>query len=253
MDLIYEACIKRKLQSKRSLAVLIDPDDLDFQYIDRLVLMAEQSGVDFFLVGGSLIMSDHFGRSIQLLKSLTDIPVIIFPGNNDQIHEEADAILLLSLISGRNPELLIGKHVQAAPALKRSGLEILPTGYMLIDGGLPTSVSYISNTLPIPGDKPDIAACTAMAGEMLGLKNIYMDAGSGAKGAIREEMIQAVSENISVPLWIGGGIKCPEQIYNAYVHGADIVVVGNAIESDPLLMKELASVPKHFTAKIRTT
>jgi len=156
-----------------------------------------------------------------------------------QISKNADGILLLSLISGRNPELLIGKQVIAAPILKASNLDILPTGYILIDGGKPTAVSYMSNTNPIPFDKDDIAMCTAMAGEMLGLKLIYMDAGSGALNAISEKMIKKVSSNISIPLIIGGGINTPQKAILACKAGADIIVVGNAIEKDSSLIKKI--------------
>jgi putative glycerol-1-phosphate prenyltransferase len=150
-------------------------------------------------------------------------------------------LLYLSLISGRNPELLIGQHVVSAPSVKKSGLEIISTGYMVIDGGAPTTVSYISNATPIPADKADIALCTAMAGEMLGNKLIYMDAGSGAKKAISEEMITAVAKNIEIPLIIGGGIKDAEKAYLNCKAGADVIVVGNAIEKDPSLINEIAA------------
>jgi phosphoglycerol geranylgeranyltransferase len=150
-------------------------------------------------------------------------------------------LLYLSLISGRNPELLIGQHVISAPVVKQSGLEIMSTGYMVIDGGAPTTVSYISNATPIPADKNEIAMCTAMAGEMLGMKLIYMDAGSGAKRAISEGMIQKVSQVITVPLIIGGGIIEPEKAYRNCKAGADVIVVGNAIEKDPSLIREMAA------------
>src|SRR5690606_37228031 len=140
-------------------------------------------------------------------KSATSIPVIIFPGSANQICDSADGILLLSLISGRNPEFLIGAHVTAAARLRVSGIEILPTAYMLIDGGAATTVSYISNTLPLPADKPDIAACTAMAGEMLGLRLIHMDAGSGAKNPVPNAIIRAVREAVDLPIIVGGGIR----------------------------------------------
>jgi putative glycerol-1-phosphate prenyltransferase len=149
--------------------------------------------------------------------------------------------LYLSLISGRNPELLIGQHVISAPFVKKSGLEIIPTGYMVIDGGAPTTVSYISNANPIPADKNDIAMCTAMAGEMLGMKLIYMDAGSGARKPITETMIERVAKNISIPLIVGGGITDPEKAYRNCKAGADVIVVGNAIEKDPSIMAEISA------------
>lgn len=158
--------------------------------------------------------------------------------------------MYLSLISGRNPELLIGQHVVSAPAVRQSGLEVIPTGYMVIDGGAPTTVSYISNAAPLPSDKNDIAICTAMAGEMLGMKLIYMDAGSGAKRPIAESMIADVAENINVPLIIGGGIKDPEKAYLNCKSGADLIVVGNAFEKDTSLIKEIASAIHSIPVKV---
>jgi putative glycerol-1-phosphate prenyltransferase len=177
---------------------------------------------------------------VAQIKQACDIPVLLFPGSPDQITPKADALLYLSLISGRNPELLIGQHVISAPFVKQSGLEIIPVGYMLIDGGTPTTVSYISNTNPIPANKNDIASCTAMAGEMLGLKVIYMDAGSGAKNAIPTAMIQQVAKHIQIPLIVGGGITTPEKAIENCKAGADIIVIGNAIEKDPALIQMLA-------------
>jgi phosphoglycerol geranylgeranyltransferase len=167
--------------------------------------------------------------------------VILFPGSPSQLSKYADALLYLSLISGRNPELLIGQHVISAPFVRKSGLEIMPTGYMVVDGGAPTTVSYISNASPIPADKNEIALCTAMAGEMLGMRLIYMDAGSGAKRAITEAMIEKVAKNIEVPLIVGGGITTPEKAYLNCKAGADIIVVGNAIEKDPTLIAEISA------------
>jgi putative glycerol-1-phosphate prenyltransferase len=167
--------------------------------------------------------------------------VLLFPGSPAQISRHADALLYLSLISGRNPELLIGQHVISAPFVKKSGLEIIPTGYIVVDGGAPTTVSYISNATPIPADKSDIALCTAMAGEMLGKKLIYMDAGSGAKKPITEEMIAAVAQNIDVPLIVGGGIRDAEKAYLNCKAGADVIVIGNAIEKDASIIEEMAA------------
>ena len=157
-----------------------------------------------------------------------------------QLSAYADGLLYLSLISGRNPELLIGQHVISAPMVRQSGLEIISTGYMVIDVGAPTTVSYITNATPLPADKNEIAVCTAMAGEMLGMKLIYMDAGSGAKRAISEEMVATVAKCILVPLVVGGGIREPEKAYRHCKAGADLIVVGNAIEKDPLLIREMA-------------
>lgn len=177
-----------------------------------------------------MVISSHLDECIQQIKSACDIPVILFPGSPSQVSRYADALLYLSLISGRNPELLIGQHVISAPFVKQSGLEIMPTGYMVVDGGAPTTVSYISNAAPIPADKAEIAMCTAMAGEMLGMKLIYMDAGSGAKQPITEQMIEKVARHIEVPLIVGGGITEAEKAYLNCKAGADVIVVGNAIE-----------------------
>ncbi|HHB52281.1 MAG TPA: phosphoglycerol geranylgeranyltransferase, partial [Saprospiraceae bacterium] len=170
----------------------------------------------------------------------TNIPLILFPGNSFQLSYKADALLFLSLISGRNAELLIGNHVVVAPYLKLSPLEIMSTGYMLIDGGVPTTVTYMSNTKPIPANKPDIAASTALAGQFLGLKLIFMDAGSGAQNPITNEMIEAVANTIEIPLIIGGGIKTGEKAYQNAKSGADLIVVGDAIEKNPELISEIS-------------
>ena len=208
--------------------------------IDPVVEQALAAGVDYFFVGGSLVVVNTVDQNIQRIKSKCDIPVILFPGSPSQVSRYADALFYLSLISGRNPELLIGQHVISAPMVRSSGLEVMPTGYMVIDGGAPTSVSYIANTAPIPADKSDIALCTAMAGEMLGLKLIYMDAGSGAKNPVQEKMIQRVSASVAVPLIVGGGIRTPEKAAADCKAGADVIVVGNAIEKDLSLMKALS-------------
>ena len=241
MQKIYHSLAERKKEGKKSFAVLIDPDKVNAPAIDLLVKKCTDARVDYFLVGGSLVVSNYMDECILEIKKRSDIPIILFPGSPSQVSKHANALLYLSLISGRNPELLIGQHVVSATAVKQSGLEIMPTGYMVIDGGAPTTVSYISNATPLPADKTEIAVCTAMAGEMLGMKLIYMDAGSGARKAITENMIQQVSKNIDVPLIIGGGITTAEKAYLNCRAGADMIVVGNAIEKDPSLIKELAA------------
>ena len=228
-------------KNQKHLAVLIDPDSIESEsQLINICKHSNESSIDFVLVGGSLITNGFFDRCIQIIKQHTQIPVVLFPGNIMQVSKDADAILLLSLISGRNPDLLIGKHVLAAPMLKKSGLEIIPTGYMLIDGGNITSVSYMSNTTPIPAEKHSIAACTAMAGEMLGLQVTYMDAGSGAQHPISTKIISAVRESVNGPIFIGGGIKTPEGAIAACNAGADVVVVGNAFEKEPELIGQIA-------------
>ena len=238
---IYQGIAAKKREGKKSFAVLIDPDKVNEQKISELVALTAAANVDYLLVGGSLVISNHLDEVVVRIKRESNIPIILFPGTPSQVSRHADALLYLSLISGRNPELLIGQHVISAPFVKQSGLEIISTGYMVIDGGAPTTVSYISNAVPIPADKNEIALCTAMAGEMLGMKLIYMDAGSGARHAIREEMIAAVASHIEVPLVIGGGIRDPEKAYRNCKAGANVIVVGNAIEKDPGLIKEMAA------------
>jgi phosphoglycerol geranylgeranyltransferase len=238
---IYHSLTERKRSGKKSFAVLIDPDKVNDQSMEQLIQLSVDAKVDYFLVGGSLVISNYLDECLQLIKRSCNIPTIIFPGSPSQVSKYADALLYLSLISGRNPELLIGQHVVSAPVVKKSGLEIMSTGYMVVDGGAPTTVSYISNASPLPSDKNEIAVCTAMAGEMLGMKLIYMDAGSGAKRAIHESMIEKVAHSISVPLIIGGGIIEPEKAYINCKAGADVIVVGNAIEKDPSLIKEMAA------------
>lgn len=237
---IYNSLVDKKQKGQKSFAVLVDPDKVNGQKINELATLAIAANVDYFLVGGSLIVSSNLDECVQQIKKNCDIPVILFPGSPSQISSYADALLYLSLISGRNPELLIGQHVISAPFVKQSGLEIISTGYMVIDGGAPTTVSYISNASPIPSDKNEIAMCTAMAGEMLGMKVIYMDSGSGAKRAISENMIEAVAKNVSIPLIVGGGITDPEKAYRNCKAGADVIVIGNAIEKDPSLIREMA-------------
>lgn len=236
---VYSTILKNKKVGKKLFSVLIDPDK--FNSI-KVVDLCNKAKVDLIMVGGSIITNGNFETCIETIKKHTDIPVVIFPGNGMQINNSADAILLLSLISGRNPEMLIGNHVIAASKLKASKLEIVPTGYMLIDGGKQTSAVYMSNTNPIPAEKHDIAMATAMAGEMLGLKLIYMDGGSGAMNAINDKMIKAVATNISIPLIVGGGIKTPQKALQVCNAGADVVVIGNAIEKDLDLIKSISKV-----------
>lgn len=238
---ILNTLLEKKQKKQKQLAVLIDPDSVNENQLINLCNLCNQSKVDFILVGGSLITNGFWNKCVSLIKSLTQIPVLLFPGNIMQVHDEADAILFLSMISGRNADLLIGKHVLAAPILKKSGIEVIPTAYMIVDGGNITSVMYMSNTMPIPHDKNNIAVCTAMAGEMLGLKVMYMDAGSGAKQPISFSMIEEVANNVSAPLFVGGGIKTSEQAVISAQAGADIVVIGNAFEKNPNLILEISN------------
>ncbi|MBX3238485.1 MAG: geranylgeranylglyceryl/heptaprenylglyceryl phosphate synthase [Chitinophagaceae bacterium] len=240
-DRIYQSIVAKKKAGSKSFGVLIDPDKVDPSKIETLVKLSTGAGVDYLLVGGSLVISNHLDEVVVQIKNQCDIPVILFPGTPSQVSSYADALLYLSLISGRNAELLIGQHVISAPFVKKSGLEIMSTGYMVIDGGAPTTVSYISNATPIPSNKNEIAMCTAMAGEMLGMKLIYMDAGSGAEKPIPEDMIKSVAGVIDVPLVVGGGISTPEKAYRNCKAGADLVIVGNAIEKDAALIREMSA------------
>ena len=251
---IYKILIDRKKKGIKSFAVLIDPDKIpDKEDCQNLISQSVEHKVDLFFLGGSLITHDSFEMIINAIKECCDIPVILFPGNNLQIHSEADGILLLSLISGRNPEYLIGQHVVSAPILRRSELEILSTGYILVDSGRQTAVSYMSNTKPIPSDKPSIAVCTAMAGEMLGLKLMYLDGGSGALDIVPPKMITKVKNAIDTPLIVGGGLNSPAKVYKALEAGADVIVVGNGIEKKPDLIKEVAEKVAMVNSKILTS
>jgi len=238
---LYQQLQEKKTRGQKSFAVLIDPDKVDEAKIDQLTRLATEAKADYLFVGGSLVISNHLDMVVQRIKQHCAIPVILFPGSPSQISVHADGLLYLSLISGRNPELLIGQHVISAAAVKQSGLEIISTGYMVIDGGAPTTVSYISNAAPVPADKNEIAMCTAMAGEMLGMKVIYMDAGSGAKRPVSEGMIEKVARSIEIPLIVGGGITDPEKAYINCKAGADVLVIGNAIEKDISLIKEMSA------------
>jgi phosphoglycerol geranylgeranyltransferase len=239
MSLFSSMCSGKKL-GKKQFSVLIDPDKVTDKGIELLSRYAGEAGADYFFVGGSLLTTDSIAHCIHIIKQNSSVPVILFPGNPLQITPNADAILFLSLISGRNPDMLIGNHVVAAPLLRSMDIEVIPTGYMLIDSGKQTTVSYMSNTTPIPADKADIAACTAMAGEMLGLKLIFLDGGSGAHTPVSAPMIKKVASSIQAPLVVGGGIKTPEKAIENCLSGADIIVVGNSIEKEPALIKEIS-------------
>jgi putative glycerol-1-phosphate prenyltransferase len=236
---ILNSILKKKSSGKKQIAILIDPDKKDVDAIITLCRDAEAAQVDHIFVGGSLLTQGVSENCVEVVKRSCNIPVILFPGSSIQIDPNADAILFLSLISGRNPDLLIGQHVIGAPIIKKYGLEVIPTGYMLIESGRTTTALYMSNTHPIPREKDDIAACTALAGEMLGLNTIFMDAGSGAKNTVTNSMIKAVSNTISIPLIVGGGIKTPEDAIEVLKSGADLIVIGNSIEEDPSLLTKM--------------
>ena len=238
---IYKKIISDKKKNKKSFALLIDPDRQNVKELINIIKKAEKNIVDYFFVGGSLLTNNNLDECLETIKQNSKIPVVLFPGNAMQVYNKADAILFLSLISGRNADMLIGKQVITAPILKQSTLEVMPTGYILIDSGKPTTASYMSNTTPIPHDKNDVAACTALAGEMLGLKMIFMDGGSGAYNPISEEMIKKTSDSIDIPLIVGGGINSGSKAKANCLAGADIIVVGNAIEKDDSLIAEISN------------
>lgn len=248
---IREELLSKRKEGRRSFAVLLDPDKINFDLFPDFLEMAVKHGVDYFFVGGSLITEYSIDKLIKAIHVHTPVPAILFPGSSLHIEPSADGILLLSLISGRNPELLIGQHVVAAPLIQKSGLEVLPTGYMLIESGRLTTVSYISNTTPIPRDKPAIAACTAMAGALLGLSNIFLDAGSGAMHPVPAPVIAAVRNAVTTPLIVGGGINSYEKAYAALEAGADVIVVGNAIEENPNLLPEIAAAVQAFNGSLQ--
>jgi phosphoglycerol geranylgeranyltransferase len=212
--------------------VLLDPDNLPEEKVSRFAKHCEKSGVDGFLIGGSLLMNDNLEGFLIKLKTATSLPSIIFPGDVNQISSTADAILFLSVVSGRNPEHLIGKHILAAPIIRKCGIEPISTGYLFIESGKTTTAQYMSGSLPIPRNKPGIAAATALAAEYLGMKLIYLEGGSGADNSIPNEMVKAVSTFCSVPVVVGGGIKTPETAKEKVENGAKIIVTGNFFEDE---------------------
>lgn len=236
--MIYDSIVTKAGNCKQ-VALLIDPDKYDDPSLIRILDYANRIEPDFILVGGSLV-SNPVAPFIDRIKTNTDIPVILFPGSLLQISDNADAILLLSLVSGRNPDFLIGNHIIAAPLLKKSNLEIISTAYILIENGISTSVEYMSNTNPIPAEKVEIAVATALAAEMLGFKLIYLEAGSGARSHVPEVMVQEVKRNVDIPVIVGGGIRSKEEAGKIYRAGADIIVVGNVVEKDPSKLEEIA-------------
>jgi phosphoglycerol geranylgeranyltransferase len=227
--------------SQKRLVLLIDPDNSNDQ-IREVTENALLNGIEWFLVGGSLLTNGNTSECVRLLKSLGAPNVVLFPGHEIQIVKDADALLFMSLISGRNPEFLIGKHVNVAPWIKKAGLETIPTGYMLVESGKMTSALYMSQTIPLPSDKPDIAAATALAGEMLGLKVFYLDAGSGASKPVNEAIVTRVKETINGALFVGGGITTAEKATAIWMAGADFVVIGNGVFSDIAILSKMSDV-----------
>ncbi|WP_369752634.1 geranylgeranylglyceryl/heptaprenylglyceryl phosphate synthase [Flavobacterium sp. WC2409] len=228
----YQEIVKSKADRKKLLAILLDPDKIVWRDLDNLILKINQSPASHVFIGGSLVESNRIDELIIRLKQNVNLPIVLFPGNPSQISNEADAILFLSLLSGRNPDYLIGHQVIAAPILKQSNLEIISTGYILIESGNETAVARVSKTNPVARSNGDLVLATAQAGEMLGNKLIYLEAGSGAQQAVPFEMIALVAQNLEIPLIVGGGIVDLQGIQKAYAAGADLVVIGTAFEKD---------------------
>jgi geranylgeranylglyceryl phosphate synthase family protein len=234
-----------RFPNEKSIALLLDPDKVNDESLRRILKIADDCGTDFILAGGSLTFTG-IGNLIDRTRELTSIPIVLFPGNLLQLTTKADKIMLLSLISGRNPELLIGNHVLAAPYLKDIREKLVPVGYILINCGSRTSVEYISQTEAIPSDKTEIAVATALAGEMLGLKMIYLEGGSGAEEHVPLEMIRSVYNNISVPLTVGGGIRTGREVNDIFAAGADMIILGDGCEKNPALLAEACKIRDDF-------
>jgi len=245
IKMIYDQIIHRFEQNKKQLALLLDPDKCSDKDIRSLSTILDTVTPDLLLVGGSLVNSNT-QAFVTRLKGHIQLPVVLFPGSSSQYAANVDAILFLSLLSGRNPEFLISHQVASAPLIKANNTEAIATGYLLVDGGCPTSVQYISQTQPIPANKDDIAIATALAGQYLGMKLIYMDAGSGAQNPISSKMITAVKHQLDIPLMIGGGLNNTSKIKTACQAGADIVVVGNALEKDITMLQDFDAVVRSF-------
>lgn len=247
--MILASLLKKKKGNIKSLSILVDPDKIQNEHeLDALITLCKKDKIDYIFIGGSLLVRGSLSETVNYFKLNTEIPVILFPGSNLHIEKSADAILFLSLISGRNPELLIGQHVSAAPILKNTSIEILSTGYILVGNDSNTTVAHVSQTSPIPTNKPDIAVCTAMAGEMIGMKLTYLDAGSGAKEEVPKGMIEVVNKSIDAPLIVGGGINTSLKAQTAYQAGADMIVLGTAIEKNKNFISEVAMIRDQLNA-----
>jgi phosphoglycerol geranylgeranyltransferase len=249
---VYQTLLNVRDQKGAGFLVLLDPDRMNVSDIVDLARKSEQGGADGFLVGSSLLLSTRFDEAVKEIKAHVKVPVTIFPGNANQVSRHADAILFLSLISGRNPHLLIGEQVKAAPAIKEFGLEPIPTGYMLIESGAPTSVQFMSDTQPIPRNKPDIAKAHALAAEYLGMKMVFLEAGSGAENPVPDNIVREVKDFISIPIIVGGGIRDPDVAHSKVKSGASFVVIGNFLEEDDSLVREFANAI-HINRKVKTS
>ncbi len=222
---------------------LIDPDKISREQAITTAQTCQNNGADGILVGSSIMLTNNFETNLKAIKESVDIPVLIFPGIFNFVSKYADAILLLSVVSSRNPQMLIGEQVRAAPQIKEYNLEAIGTAYMLIESGVSTSVNFMSGSLPIPRNKSDIAVAHALASQYLGMKLIYLDAGSGALKPVKNEMLQQIRANVDIPIILGGGIRTPEVAREKAVAGADFIVTGNILEEklDPGLIKDFAA------------
>jgi len=232
MQNIYQDILKAKTNNNKLLAILLDPDKLNNSDVEQLCSKISSSPATHIFVGGSIVANGETKLLVLELKKHTSLPILLFPGDVNQVTNKADGILLLSLLSGRNPEYLIEQHIKAAPLLQKSNLEIIPTGYILIEGGVETAVQKVSNTLPIPQKDIDLAVHTSLAGQYTGKQLIYLEAGSGATQSVHSKIISSVASAIDIPLIVGGGIKSKKKIKDIYQAGADLVVIGTAFEND---------------------
>jgi len=232
MTNIYNNILQSKIKNQKLLAILLDPDKIDLNNVETIIEKINRSPATHLFIGGSIVENNILDELIIKIKQNCDLPIVLFPGNPSQISAKADAILFLSLISGRNPDFLIEHQVQAVPILKQTNLEVISAGYILIESGTETAVERVSKTTPLDRNNIDLVLATAQAGEMLGSKLIYLEAGSGAKHPVPLKLIQLVSQNIEIPLIVGGGIIDLQGIQKAYDSGADLVVIGTAFEND---------------------
>ncbi len=230
---LFERLLKIRQDKGAGFFLLLDPDRSDSGRMIALAESAASCGIDAILAGSSLVTGAAFHDHLAEIKRATTLPVILFPGNSTQISPHADGVLFLSLISGRNPQYLIEEQVRGAPLIREYGLEPIPTGYMLIESGRPTSVQYVSGTMPIPRTKPEIAKVHALAANCLGMKAVYLEAGSGAVESVPYDMTAAVAEYGGLPVIVGGGIKTPREAERQVQSGASFVVVGNRLEEKP--------------------
>ena len=236
---VYQHIFKAIAKEEKLLAILIDPDKMAAKQVGTFIQKVNKTKIDYIFVGGSVVEEKATENIVSEIKKFTQLPIVIFPGDVTQISDQADALLFLSLISGRNPNYLIGKHVEAVTKLKNSVLEVIPTGYILIENGKQTSVERVSHTKPMSRDNVQQIVDTAKAGELLGMKLIYLEAGSGALHPVPEEIIKSVKQELKIPLIVGGGIRTLEKLDIAYNSGADVVVIGTAFEEDEAFFEEL--------------